>query len=265
MGKSLPTRENEHERYHLLRQLEEWLDGPVLVLGFIWLILLIIEFTGGENRTVEFLGTVIWVIFIVDFVLRFVLAPRKLPFLKENWLNAISLAVPALRVLRIFRASGVLRLAQASKGVRLVKVVGSLNRGMLALKRSMSRRGFQYVALLTVLVTLAGAAGMYAFEGNATDGFHTYGDSLWWTAMVMTTLGSQAWPNTPEGRILGFLLSLYAFGVFGYITATLATFFVGKEAEDKEGELPSAASIETVLGELRALRKEVESLNREKG
>ena len=55
--------------------------------------------------------------------------------------------------------------------------------------------------------------------------------------MIITTLGSAHWPGTAEGRILGFLLSLYAFGIFGYITATLATFFVGREAASKETEI----------------------------
>jgi voltage-gated potassium channel len=35
---------------------------------------------------------------------------------------------------------------------------------MKALAATMERRGFGYVAAFTLLVTLAGAAGMYAFE-----------------------------------------------------------------------------------------------------
>ena len=34
-----------------------------------------------------------------------------------------------------------------------------------------------------------------------------------------------------EGRILCFILVLYAFSVFGYVTATLATFFVGRDID----------------------------------
>ena len=39
-------------------------------------------------------------------------------------------------------------------------VVGSLNRGMRALGRSFARRGVGYVLALTLLVTVAGAAGI---------------------------------------------------------------------------------------------------------
>ncbi len=37
---------------------------------------------------------------------------------------------------------------------------------MRALGASMGRRGFGYVVALTMIVTLAGAAGMYAFESR---------------------------------------------------------------------------------------------------
>ena len=74
------------------------------------------------------------------------------------------------------------------------------------------------IVALTVVVTLAGAAGMYTFENENPDGrgLSNYGAALWWTAMIMTTMGSEYWPQTAEGRVLCFLLSLYAFAVFGY-------------------------------------------------
>ena len=54
-------------------------------------------------------------------------------------------------------------------------------------------------------------------------GFTSYGDALWWTAMLTTSIGSEFWPKSPEGRILCFLLSVYGFAVFGYITAAFAS------------------------------------------
>ncbi len=59
----------------------------------------------------------------------------------------------------------------------------------------------------------------------------------------MTTMGSDYSPKTPEGRVLCFFLALYAFAVFGYVTATLATFFIGRDADDDEAELAGAKSV----------------------
>jgi voltage-gated potassium channel len=191
------------ERFELLRRLEGWLETPMLVLAFVWLVLLVLELTRGESRLFSQLGTGIWIVFVVDFAVKLVLAPDKSDYFKSNW--------------------------------------------------------------LTVLVTFAGAAGMYAFEREAPGGPSSYGESLWWTAMIMTTLGSQFWPHTGEGRVLCVALAFYAFGVFGYVTATLATFFVGRDATRSDAELAGAEQLAGLRTDVSALREEVRALTRELG
>ena len=247
----------KNERYELLRRLEDSLETPMLVLAFVWLALLVGELIWGESLMFEVLGTIIWVIFILDFAVAFVLAPHKIAYLKNNWLTALSLLVPALRLFRFFRVFRLFRLARMGRSLRLLRVVSSLNRGMRALGASLSRRGFGYVLALTVLVAFTGAAGMYAFENAAPGGLKSYGEALWWTTMVLTTMGSQYWPLTIEGRVLCVFLALYAFAVFGYVTATLATFFIGRDAEDDEAELAGARQLAALREEMIALREEI--------
>ena len=250
------------ERLAVLHQVEDWLEMPMLVLGFTWLVLLVVEFIWGLSPLLAVMSNVIWIIFIVDFLLRFVLAPRKFVYLKTNWLTAISLLVPAVRVFRLARVVRVLNLARATRGLQLVRVVSSLNRGMRALRVTMGRRGFGYVVALTVLVTLVGAAGMLAFENEVAnpEGLHSYGAALWWTAMLMTTMGSQYWPQTPEGRVLALLLALYAFAIFGYLTATLATVFIGRDAADPQADVAGTGALAELHAEIVALRAEVATL-----
>ena len=247
----------KNERYELLRRLEDSLETPMLVLAFVWLALLVGELIWGESLMFEVLGTIIWVIFILDFAVAFVLAPHKIAYLKNNWLTALSLLVPALRLFRFSRVFRLFRLARMGRSLRLLRVVSSLNRGMRALGASLSRRGFGYVLALTVLVTFTGAAGMYAFENAAPGGLKSYGEALWWTTMVLTTMGSQYWPQTIEGRVLCVFLALYAFAVFGYVTATLATFFIGRDAEDDKAELAGARQLAALREEMIALREEI--------
>jgi voltage-gated potassium channel len=245
------------ERRSLVAQLENWLETPMVVLGFVWLALLIYEFIWNLSPALEWLGTAIWIIFILDFALKFLLAPDKTDYLKMNWLTALSLLVPALRVFRIFRIFRVLRAARAVRGVRLFRVLTSLNRGMKALGASFGRRGFGYVVALSVIVIFAGAAGMLTFENQVEGGIKTYGDALWWTAMMITTIGSEYFPKTAEGRILCFVLALYGFAVFGYVTATLATYFVGRDAENSESEIIGAEAIKALRREIAQLREEI--------
>lgn len=253
------------ERRALLQQIEDWLELPMLILGFVWLALLIVEFIWGESTWLVTLSTIIQIIFIVDFAIKFLLAPDKTNYLKANWLTAISLVVPALRVFRVFRFVRLFRAVRVARGLRLLRVVSSLNRGMRALGNTMSRRGAGYVVALTVIVTFAGAAGMYAFENDVPDSpIKSYPEALWWTAMTMTTMGSDYFPNSAEGRVLCFLLAMYAFAVFGYVTATLATFFVGRDAADKDAEVAGAEDVKQLHAEISLLRQELQLLLKDK-
>jgi voltage-gated potassium channel len=247
------------ERRALVEQLEDWLETPMLVLGLVWLALLIVDLVWGLTPLLDGIGTVIWGVFILDFAVKFSLAPDKITYLKTSWITILALLVPALRLLRFARALRVLRAARAVRGLRLFRLFSSLNRGMRALRAALGRRGFGYVAMLTVAVTLAGAAGMYAFE-SGDGGLRNYSDALWWTAMLMTSIGSEYWPRTAEGRLLCLLLSLFAVAVFGYVTATLATFFIGRDAENIEAEMVGAESMTALQGEITALRNEIRAL-----
>jgi len=206
--------EDNAERESTLAQFEDWIEKPMQILGFIWLGLLIFEFTRGRSTLIAVLSTIIWIIFIADFVLRMILAPDKTNYLRHNWLVAISLVVPVLRIFTVFTALRFLRAARVVRSFRLVRVVSSLNRGMGALGQSMGRRGLKYVLTLSTLITFGGAAAMFYFEqGSPGDAITNYGSALWWTAMIMTTLGSDYWPKSGEGRVLCILLSFYAFAV----------------------------------------------------
>lgn len=221
------------QRSSLLRRLESALELPMAVLGLVWLLLLVLEFTGREQRGLVIAGYVIWGLFVADFALKLALAPDRRRFLKRNVLTLVSLALPALRGLRVLRSFRLLRAARAVRGVRLLRLITSLNRGMRSLGGTLRRRGFGYVMLLTLVVALAGAAGMLAFERETPMGSRAladYGDALWWTAMILVTMGSDYWPVSAEGRVLCLLLAVYGFTVFGYLTATLASFFVLRDA-----------------------------------
>ena len=250
------------KRFDRLHKLENVLEIPMLVLAFVWLGLLIAELTWGESAWFEILGAIIWVIFIVDFAAKLVLTPYKFSYLKQNWLTAISLLIPALRIFRIVRMVRLLQIARVGRGLKLLRILSSLNRGMHALGASLKRRGFGYAVILTGLVTLAGAAGIYAFEKETPGGPQDYGTAVWWTAMIMTTMGSQFWPYTVEGRVLCLFLALYAFAVFGYVTATLASFFVGRDAQNGKDEPAQAKQLAELRDQVIALREEIRTLSR---
>lgn len=251
----------DEERSENLRQLESWLERPMIILGFIWLALLVVEFLGEGNPFLTVLNTVIWVLFIIEFSVRFALSTHKASYFKHNWITVLSLAAPALRIFRIARFFRIAHGVRLARGARLLRFISSVNRSMRILQTTMGRRGFGYILLLTIIIVVSGAAGMHAFERDAPSGpdFKSYAASLWWTAMIMTTMGSQYWPVTAEGRLLCLLLAIYAFTVFGYVTAVLATFFIGLDAEERERGVDSAGAIEDLRREVASLRREIQT------
>ena len=244
------------ERWRALRDLEDWLEAPMLLLGLAWLLLLILELVRGGSPLFDILGTAIWVVFLIDFLVRFILAPSKGSYLRRNTLTAVSLLLPAMRVFRLTRALRVLRLGRTARGLRLVRLVTSFRRGMSALGTTMRRRGLGYVISLTLLVTFLGAAGVYAFENSApgAPGFTSYLEALWWTAMLLTSIGSEYGPRSGEARLLTLLLSIYGFAVFGYLTAALASFFVGRDVARERSDA-AEAEIGELKEEVRTLRQ----------
>lgn len=248
-----PAHASDTGRAHLTRRLRHWLEKPMLVLSFAWVGLVIVQMVNPTLPYINQASNLIWGIFIVDFVTRLLIAPNKLIFLKNNWLIGVSLVLPALRMFRIF---WVMRL---STGARFIRLSAAVNRSMRALVASLGHRGFGYVVLLTIIMTFVGAAGMFAFERgpNGAPYFHGYSDALWWTAMIMTTMGSAYWPQTVNGRLLCLGLAIYAFAVFGYVTATIATFFIDTSPAKKAPAQPAPATSEQVQAlqeELHALR-----------
>ncbi|MGN6517741.1 MAG: ion transporter [Rhizomicrobium sp.] len=250
------------ERSALLHNLTQMTDKAMIALAFVWIGLMIGDFLGKLTPPLVVLNNVIWAIFGIDFAVKFVVAPHKWDFLKTHWILLISLVLPAFRLLRILQALSALR------ALSLVRILTSLNVGIGQLTDAMGRRGLGWITIITVIVLFGGAAGMYNLEnpkqlisqgfGNVVQqggGLHSYSDAVWWTAMLMTTIGSQYWPVTTAGRALCFLLSMFSLGVFGYITAALASFFVDKESVAK----PARAREETLI----ALREEVRQLRNE--
>jgi voltage-gated potassium channel len=130
---------------------------------------------------------------------------------------------------------------------------------MNSLGATMKRRAAGYVLMITLIVTFAGAAGMYALE-NPNPGFNSYGMALWWTAMRVITAGNEFNPATPEGRGLAFLIAVFGYTIFGYVTATFATFFIGRDAEEEDAPVAGAKDLKELKASIWLLTKKIDEL-----
>lgn len=89
----------------------------VNLLAILWLIILIMDLSGHLSSVWKAIFFVIWGIFIIDFIIRIIYAKKKILFLKNNLLTLISLAIPAFRILAIFKIYQIIRFISFARGL----------------------------------------------------------------------------------------------------------------------------------------------------
>jgi voltage-gated potassium channel len=239
-------------------------ERPMLILSFAWLIVTVTELVNGMTPVLSWLGTGIWVAFILFFLIRVLTIPNPRSFMKANWLFLVALLVSILRFIPFLQTFTLARALTATFGLQVLWIFVSADFGLRSLGRAMGRRGAGYAIALTLVVVAAGSAGMLNLERSAPDmqGIHTYPKALWWTAMQITNIGSGYRPVTAGGQILCLGISIYAAAMFGYLTAILATLFVGRDAKDPSSEIAGQRSVQDLQQEIVLLRKSIDEVLR---
>ena len=108
----------------------------------------IIDFTKGLTNVQQWIDNIIYGIFVIDYIVRFVFVDNKKKFFKENIFDLIAI-IPfnsAFRIFRILKFSKLLRFAKFTKLFR----IGSLSaRMMTKVRRFLNTNGFKYVLMLS--------------------------------------------------------------------------------------------------------------------
>jgi voltage-gated potassium channel len=159
---------------------------------------------------------VIWGVFVVDYVVRLMLARGKWRFVRDNWLDLIAIIPVGL-----FRAARLFRLARALRVIRGIEVLWRASATVRGVLRT-NQLGF--VLLFTAGLVVAGGAIIYEVE----PGIGSLQDGLWWSLVTATTVGyGDIAPKTTEGRLVAAVLMLGGIGTIGMITGSIATYFLG--------------------------------------
>ncbi len=58
--------------------------------------------------------------------------------------------------------------------------------------------------------------------------------AVWWSATIVSTVASELYTVTAGGRILAFLLMIYAIGIFSYFIGAIASVLVESDARRTE-------------------------------
>jgi voltage-gated potassium channel len=92
-----------------------------------------------------------------------------------------------------------------------------------------------FLALATLAIT--GVAGVCAWVFSPK-GFGGLGDSLWWAAQTVTTVGyGDVVPETSGGRLIGLFVMVVGVGAVSLITALVTSSFITFQQHRAGGEL----------------------------
>lgn len=254
----------ELERTTLLITLDNMLEIPMVILSFVFLGLFLAEFSLDLSpewrRTVSLIQWIIWVAFVVEFVVKLAIAPDKVAFLRSSWLMALAVVLPVMRVFRIARA------ARAVRSIGALRVITVGNRSIRQVGEIVSRRHLGYVLAVVVIVTVLGAAGLYFLERTVPHAnIRTFGDAFWWSAGTVTTVGTELYPISAEGRVLAVVIMVFGVSVFGYIAGSLASVFIHvdqrKDDEERAAGVPDSEECSAqLLQEITELQQRIAEL-----
>lgn len=261
-----PQRLSDEEEQSLEQTITELLELPMFVLAMVMLILLVLEFTVDLSpelrRTFALAGTVIWWIFILEYALRIFLAENRLRYIRKHWIDGLFIIVPFLRVLRVLRVVRTVRLLRVMNPATLGRTYVTTRRGLRQLANVLGKTSFVYVVATTLVVLFVGSLMIFLLERGAPGSvILTYGTALWWTIGALTTVGTEIYPVTAEGRVVAVVLMIYGVGVFGYIAATLASYFVSSHVGEETAPLVSGEEprdLEDKIDRLLAILEERE-------
>ncbi len=198
-------------------------------------------------------------IFLVDFLLRLLRAPKKLEYMRTwGWLDMLS-AVP-IPFFSIFRIVRVIRVAIMLRKMRLKDVERSIT-------KHPARSTIIATGFLAFLVMVSGSAIMLAVEkGDPSANIRTGGDALWWAVVTMATVGyGDKYPVTGGGRITATVVMAVGIVIFGVLSSYLAsTFISSNEAQAKEAMIAALKEdLDTIKADAAASREHLNQMEAE--
>ncbi|MDN3022359.1 potassium channel family protein [Streptomyces sp. S.PB5] len=165
-----------------------------------------------------------WLLFALDYAVRWRLSGRRLGFVRTHWLDTLVLLLPLLRPLRV------------------VKVYEAVQRRHGRPRLALHARVMVYAGLSTLLLGFAGSLAVYQQERDA-DGatMRTFGDAVWWTSATLATVAyGDIAPVTPVGRLIAIGVMAVGLALLGAVTGTFASWLLQVFAREDDERPPGS-------------------------
>ncbi len=211
-------------------------EGNLLSISYKWFMILVIALSllpltvKGTNDAIRIIDHICLVIFIVDYILRWITADYK--FNKHNWtsfvrypfriisiidlMSIFALLCPLfgwfenLQITEVLKVFRIVRIFRYSKGIRtIIEILKSSKKALFA------------VGSLAIGYILISALVIFNVE---PDTFETFFDAVYWATVSLTTVGyGDIYPVSGIGRTIAMLSSFFGIAIValpaGVVTA----------------------------------------------
>lgn len=162
----------------------------------------------------------VWVIFVVDYLTRLILAEDRLYFIRHNIIDLIAI-IPFDSAFQGFRAVRFARL------IYMIRAFAYLNRVYKRVGQIITTNSFHHVLWFTFSTIFFGAIAISYIEDM------NMGDALWWSFVTTTTVGyGDIAPQSLGGRIVAVILMIIGIGFLSSLTGNISSYFISN-AETK--------------------------------
>jgi voltage-gated potassium channel len=242
------------EAYDAWVRATDWLL-MILSLVFVFVLIAPLAFphlTPDQLDAINTANIAIWLVFLVDYLVRFYLSPERWRFVRTHVVDLLVVAVPFLRPLRL---------------LRLFAILAEFTRRT---QRSLAGRATVLVfTVAAVIMTVCAVVVFNVERSDPSSNIKTFPDALWWAVSTVTTVGyGDKYPSTEGGRAVAVILMLTGIALVGTMTAAIAAWFVGstqkanrRAAEEDEDQAQAERSM--LLAEVSAVRAALDQLRSE--
>jgi voltage-gated potassium channel len=215
-------------RHDLVDRIERVTKFPMALLGVAWLVIAIIVLTDEVNGSAStfLVGSlfVLWVIMLVEYLVRLVVTPDSLGYLRRRWVEPATVVVPPLQGWHV---------------VGIEKMTLLVREGELRVEAILKHHSLFRVLIAAAGTLIIGSWLVLLFEENAKgSNIHNYHDALWWAIVTVTTVGyGDRFPVSEGGRAVAVVLMLVGIGLIGVLTATVASVFIKEHTDANKEEI----------------------------
>ncbi|MCD8508412.1 MAG: ion transporter [Candidatus Pacebacteria bacterium] len=210
-----------HETQHSF-----WYEMIFVILALLATGLFITELSTSLDASVirifHSVDMVVVSIFITDFIIGIIAAPRALRYVRTHWMDILA-SIPVsggifqtLRILRLFR---------------LGRILGYIQRKVLHTSHELTnRKRIIYLSVFAFSVVLFGATSFFLVEGSVNPTVTSFLDAVYWASVTATTVGyGDIFAMTVLGKWISIVLMFAGVILFGSIAGFMGSIFVQRK------------------------------------